>query len=316
MDGIDWVYLLLGIGIGVVGSRVVRSPEKPPASSVSAPQQTHPQDDPSLQEELKQTQLAYQMAREMSQFKSGFLARTSHELRSPLSSLIGMHQLILSDLCDNPEEEREFVAQANASALKMVKLLDEIIGVAKTEHGTAQLETRPLQLAEVFEEVHQLTYMQAANRNFQLHVIAPDPDLYVLSDARRLRQVLVALVDTAISQMESGSIHVSAAASPTSESVQIWVDSSCPSHVWSDPVDLLASASELKLYPPGSFPESSPGFTLLIARALVEVMQGRLEIVPASEDTAEANKSENLTRIQCTIPLSRDETVEQGLAEG
>ncbi|MEW5858349.1 MAG: sensor histidine kinase, partial [Cyanobacteriota bacterium] len=43
-------------------------------------------------EELKQTQMAYHMATEMSQFKAGFLARTSHELRSPLNSLIGLHQ--------------------------------------------------------------------------------------------------------------------------------------------------------------------------------------------------------------------------------
>jgi signal transduction histidine kinase len=82
------------------------------------------------------------MAKEMSQFKAGFLARTSHELRSPLSSLIGLHQLILADLCDSPEEAREFVAQANASALKMVKLLDEVIAVSKTEHGTNRLELR------------------------------------------------------------------------------------------------------------------------------------------------------------------------------
>ena len=75
-----------------------------------------------LKEELKQTELALQMAAQMSQFKGGFLARTSHELRSPLSSLIGLHQLIVSDLCDDPEEEREFVAQAYQYALKLMGL--------------------------------------------------------------------------------------------------------------------------------------------------------------------------------------------------
>jgi signal transduction histidine kinase len=48
--------------------------------------------------------------------------------------------------------------------------------------------------------------MQAANRNLQLEVISPDPDIYVLVDPRRFRQVLVGLVDTAIAQMEDGSI--------------------------------------------------------------------------------------------------------------
>ena len=42
-------------------------------------------------------ELAYQMAQEMSDFKGGFLARVTHELRSPLNGLIGLHQLILED---------------------------------------------------------------------------------------------------------------------------------------------------------------------------------------------------------------------------
>ena len=140
-----------------------------------------------LKEELKQTKLAYEMAKEMSQFKAGFLARTSHELRSPLSSLMGMHQLILSDLCDSPEEEREFITQANISAQKMVKLLDEVIAIAKTEQGTSRLEIRPISLTQIFEEIEVLTHMQAANRNLQLKVISPAQDIQVLADARRFR---------------------------------------------------------------------------------------------------------------------------------
>ncbi|HAA29801.1 MAG TPA: histidine kinase, partial [Cyanobacteria bacterium UBA8553] len=165
----DLIYLVVGVGLGLLGSRFIRStkepkepvvstsinqPEEPMVSTSSEPQGTDQENLQPLKEELKQTQLAYQMAQQISQFKGGFLARTSHELRSPLSSLIGMHQLILNDLCDSPEEEREFVAQANNSAKKMVKLLDELIAVAKMEHGKTRLETRSLPLTKVFEDVH------------------------------------------------------------------------------------------------------------------------------------------------------------------
>src|SRR4028118_383672 len=124
----DFIYLGMGLGLGVGSSWIWRlrqksSQQPEPESTVPpTPPEIHLEKFDALCEQLKQTQLAYQMAHEMSQFKSGFLARTSHELRSPLSSVIGLHQLILSDLCDSPEEEREFVAQANASALKLVKL--------------------------------------------------------------------------------------------------------------------------------------------------------------------------------------------------
>ena len=47
-----------------------------------------------LREKLKQAQLAYQMAITINQFKTGYLGRIAHELRSPLSNLMSIHQLI------------------------------------------------------------------------------------------------------------------------------------------------------------------------------------------------------------------------------
>ena len=90
---------------------------------------------------MKEIELAYHLAREMSQFKAGFLARTTHVLRSPLNGLIGLHQLILSDLCENPEEEREFIGQAHERALKLLNLIDEILHIARAEHGNSKLDS-------------------------------------------------------------------------------------------------------------------------------------------------------------------------------
>src|SRR6476646_2622581 len=114
-----------------------------------------------LQQELEQTRLAYQMAVEMHQFKSGFLARVSHELRSPLNGLIGMHQLILSDLCDDPAEERDFLGQAHQSALNLMQLLYLILAVARLEHGSRQMQLQPLKLGQILREVYNLTHLQA-----------------------------------------------------------------------------------------------------------------------------------------------------------
>lgn len=316
MGGMDLIYLAVGIGMGFLGSRFTRSPKKPMASTatVPAPQQVKQEDIQPLKEELKQAQLAYEMAKEMSQFKGGFLARTSHELRSPLSSLIGMHQLILSDLCDSPEEAKEFIAQANASALKMVRLLDEVIAVAKTEHGTNRLEIRPLQLRQVFKDLQLLTHLQAANRNLQLEIISPDPELYVLADQRRLQQVLVNLVDTAITQMEEGSIKISAVSSAESQEVHIWIDVQSPNPVWSEAVDLLSTIPEIEKEP-GETSAISPGLTLLMVHTLVEVMQGRLDVLPvSSEESAGDRTGTTSTRLQCSMPLASPETVEQALA--
>jgi hypothetical protein len=270
-----------------------------------------------LEEQLKQTQLAYLMAKEMSQFKGGFLARTAHELRSPLSSLIGMHQLILSDLCDSPEEEREFVAQANASALKMVKILDEVITVSKIEHGSNRLDIHPLPLTQVLEEVQGLTHMQAANSNLQFEVVPPDPEIYVLADSRRFRQVLVAIVDSAITKLadlKEGSIKISASSVPDSQEARIWIDVNTPTSAWSEVVDLLSTTPEVEK-PAIQSAELSPGLTLLMAQTLVEVMQGKLEVLPVSdEELAATSATDNFIRLQCSMPLGIPEPVEQALA--
>jgi hypothetical protein len=263
-----------------------------------------------LKEELKQTKLAYEMAKEMSHFKAGFLARTSHELRSPLSSLMGMHQLILSDLCDSPEEEREFLAQAHISAQKMVKLLDEVIAIAKTEQGTSKLEIRPLSLTQIFEEIEVLTHMQAANRNLQLKVISPAQDIQVLADPRRFRQVLLGLVDSTIAQMDEGTIQVSAVCSTDTQQVSIWIDVRCPNPIWHEPVDLLSQEPKAETKPDKNV-KLAPGLNLFMVKILVEVMDGRIELLAIPDnETAGDMVGKTITRIQCSMPLATPEAGE------
>ena len=299
MSWTNWLYLGVGLGLGV-GSRKLFERLKHSDVSLIAPQEE--QDLPALLQQLKAAQLAYQLAHEMGQFKAGFLARISHELRSPLNSLIGLHQLILSDLCDDPDEEREFVAQAHDSALKLVKLIDEILDVARTEHGTNKLEIQPLQLAYVLQEIYQLTHLLAANRNFRLQVSPPDPEIYVLADPRWLRQVLVTLVDTCIANMEQGSICISAQPTAAADtSVHIWLDVELPSSIWREPVDLMQSISNTTELVNQTKP--SLGLTLLLNQTLLEVMKGRLELlsVPPQDESS-------WTRIQLAIPLLIPET--------
>ncbi|NEQ06710.1 MAG: HAMP domain-containing histidine kinase [Moorea sp. SIO4E2] len=344
MGETDLIYLLVGIGLGVMGSRFrkflkvrfpmagfpglgshlkVRFPmagfpglgshlHESTDSKTSGCHQTDTdaEEIQGLKQEFKQNQLAYQMAMEMSQFKAGFLARTSHELRSPLSRLIGLHQLILSDLCESPEEEREFVNQANASAHTMVKLLDEVTAVAKTEHGTNVLEICSVPLKQLLEDVYRLTHLQAANRNLHLEIVPPDPQIHILADPRRFRQALVMMVDTSITQITSGQIKVWAALSSKSETVCIWIDMPCAISCWAEAVDLLQLPPDQSKQPSETVSTSS-GLTLLMIQTLLEVMQGRIEVLAVpSEEAHNDTSAENLTRFQVSIPQGIPEIVE------
>ncbi|MHC5939057.1 sensor histidine kinase [Nostoc sp.] len=305
MNWSNWIYLGAGIALGMVFGRLFVRWLRPPQASSNFSSSSSPvaplaqEDMPPISQQLQQMELAYQMAREMSQFKAGFLARTTHELRSPLNGLIGLHQLILSDLCEDPAEEREFIAQAQERTLKLLKLMDEILSVARIEHGTNKLNIQPRPLAQILEEVYNLTYMLAANRNFPLQLLPADPEIYVLVDYLWLRQILISLIDTAITQMEEGSICISTSTVPTSNFVNIWLDVPTHAILWSEPIDLIKSEDHLTQIDQKKA-AFSPGMRLLMNQILVEVMGGKLEILPL---TIAKEPPQQLTRLQISIPL-------------
>ena len=137
MDWNNWIYFGSGLASGIGICRFLLKNENKNKLSFTESKLENKQDIDELSQRMREVELAYHMAREMSQFKAGFLARTTHVLRSPLNGLIGLHQLILSDLCENPEEEREFIGQAHQRALQLLKLIDEILHIARAEHGNS-----------------------------------------------------------------------------------------------------------------------------------------------------------------------------------
>lgn len=256
-------YLGLGLVIGWLLSKLLQSTAPPAPLTEST----------STDQELR---LAYRLAAEMEQFKATFLARTSHELRSPLNSIISLHQLILSDLSDSPEEEREFVAQAQAAAQKMLSRLDEVILVSKVQAGTTPLDLQSVQLSGLLEEVRTLTYLQAQNRSLRLEIDRPDSALYVTADPRWLRQVLLHLITSAIALMREGTVQVGVQVQPTTKTAQITVFDDRPA---SD------STSEAE----------QTGLNLMIDRMLLEQMQGKLELQTIGQTN----------RVRCTLPLAQ-----------
>lgn len=254
-----------------------------------------------LQSQLQQSQIAYQLARKMCQFKAGFLTRTAHELRSPLNSLIGLHQLILSDLCDDPAEERTFIAQAHESALRLMNLMDRVIDVSRLEHGRSQLEIQPLNLAELLTAVYNSTYLIAANRNLRLQLSLPETETYVLADPRWLQQVAIDLLDICLTQMQEGKVVVSAHPYLATNEMAICIDAELPYQIWSDSIDVsqsdLSSPLDTKDF------AFSPGMILLLTQTLLDLMQCRLEILSMPNSTSTDEVNESYTRLQLIIPL-------------
>ncbi len=302
MNWINGLYLGSGLGLGLTAGWWLWHFK--PHTAIKESQDAPNSITESLSKRYHQLELAYQMAVEMSQFKGGFLSRTAHELRSPLNGIIGVHQLILADLCEDTAEEREFIAQAHDSTLKMVQILDEVISVSRVEQGTDTLELQPVQLASVLSQIEDLTHLKAKNRNLWLTIERPDPEIYVLADPKWFRQVLLNLVNSAIDTMQQGKISLSVK-SVDSDYAYVLLEDERPADLWRDPIDLLktlaitgnSSEPTSVLFHP--LKERSSGFNFLLSQTLMETMNGHLERLETSTD--EPSPLNN--RIQCSIPV-------------
>jgi signal transduction histidine kinase len=245
-----------------------------------------------LRAELRQTQLAYRMAQESEQFKAGFLARTAHELRSPLSSLMSLQQLVLSDLCEDPAEERETVAQAYIAAQKLLTLLDKLISISKAVYGTEPLKLKPVSLEDIFMEVESLLMLQAQNRRQQLVLDYPDPALQVMADPNWLKQVLVSLIDTPMRLMQEGRITVTPQVKENKVYIQITDER--PAAFWSETVDLPQHLGQSQPIDALS-DQPSGGLSLLTSQMIFEQMGGSLELLCVP------SKTDPTTQIRCGL---------------
>lgn len=240
----------------------------------------------SMLQRLQDLQLQIHLTQEMCRFKGGFLARISHELRSPLSGLIGTHQLILNDLCENQEEERDFLGRAHEYSLKMVEMLDIVLKVARAEQGRSPLKVEPVRLYDVFEEVQELSAMQVANRNYHYDVQLPAGDLWVQADYKPLVQVLLHQIMAVVDGMSEGSLRLSSSAQGENE-VYIWLDSPCPLDIWNEPINQLRSPPPEPQIPVSAteLPHLSEGLSWLVDYTLLEIMGGTLDVLEPPPDS-------------------------------
>jgi glucokinase len=219
--------------------------------------------------------------------------------------VIGLQQLILNDLCDSPEEEREFVRQANGAAQKMLALMDQAIAISRISQDFRKLEIQPVQLAGTFISVQDRTQLLARNRNLQLEILPPAPDYYVLADPQWLQQVLVSLVSGAIALMRDGSIRLTAEIDAATKLAQLILEDTRPAEAWQEPIEQLTDSAQMPEITPSSgyvpIGQLSPGLTLLAFQSVLEAMGGRLELLDSPTDASP------LSRLQITLPLIQEE---------
>jgi PAS domain S-box-containing protein len=165
--------------------------------------------DLALQEKNIELESARFVAEKANLAKSEFLSSMSHELRSPLNAILGFAQLMESDSPPPTPGQKESLIQILQAGWHLLKLIDEILDLAKVESGQVPISPEPVSLAEVMLECQGMIETQAQERGIQLIFPHFDMPYFVRADRTRVKQVLINLLSNAIKyNSQQGTVEV------------------------------------------------------------------------------------------------------------
>lgn len=151
-----------------------------------------------IEERASELEAAWQEAQAANQVKSEFLATTSHELRTPLNAIIGCVRLVRDGCCDDRQEELEFLQQADDAAIHLLKIINDLLDIAKIEAGKAELTLHPVNVREMCEQCLKMVQPSAAIKRLKLSMKLGDDLDRVPLDERRVRQMVINLLSNAV----------------------------------------------------------------------------------------------------------------------
>ena len=207
--------------------------------------------------------------------KSDFLSSMSHELRSPLNAILGFAQLMESDSPSPTPIQQQSITQILQAGWHLLKLIDEILDLAKVESGRVPLSPEPVSLAEVMLECQGMVEPQAQERGIQL--IFPNSDIpyFVRADRTRVKQVLINLLSNAIKyNTKQGTVEVECTES-TPGRIRISVRDTGSGLSPEEIAQLFQAFNRLGQEAGGV---EGTGIGLVVAKRLVELMGGEVGV--------------------------------------
>lgn len=139
--------------------------------------------------------------------KSEFLAKMSHEVRTPMNGVLGMLQLLKMTELD--DEQLEYVETAMGSGKSLLTIINDILDYSKIEAGKLQITPEEFQIREMVKTLITSFKTSINPQKVSLHYsIAPDVPDYLIADHVRICQILFNLVGNAIKFTDLGEINL------------------------------------------------------------------------------------------------------------
>lgn len=204
--------------------------------------------------------------------KSIFLASMSHELRTPLNSIIGFTGIILQGLAGElNEEQKKQLKMVYGSSKHLLALINDLLDISKIESGELEPELEEFNLADAGIEVRDSLKPKAEDKALKL--IWDMPNINVVSDERRFKQILVNLVNNAIKFTQAGEVEVKAI--EKDKNIEVIVKDTGVGIKKEDIHKLFAPFAQLE-YTVSE--EKGTGLGLYLVKNLVQLLNGKIMV--------------------------------------
>ncbi len=199
-DAQDRIYRLLAVSRDITERKQAEEKLKEKSALIEAQNREYMEMNIKLQE-------AKERAEESDRLKSAFLANMSHEIRTPLNAIVGFSTLLAQDA--DSEENEKFAELVRINSDTLLRLIDEILDLSKIEANQITLKNEECNINQLLRELFSASkiFLEKENKTgIEISLKTPDagPDVYILTDPVRLRQVLTNILENAIKYTEDG----------------------------------------------------------------------------------------------------------------
>ena len=147
--------------------------------------------------------------KKLEMMRKDFVANVSHELKTPLTSIGGFSETLLSGGMEDSENAIKFVTIIKKNADRLGRLVDDLLTLSNIEFGKINLKIEPVLLIDSVKSIESLIGIKAKEKGIEFNTDI-SPEIKVTADRDRLEQVIMNLVDNAIKFTSKGFVAVTA----------------------------------------------------------------------------------------------------------
>lgn len=231
--------------------------------------------------------------RRLDKLRKDFIANVSHELRTPISMLQGYSEAIVDDVAETKEDKNDLAKIINEESLRMGRLVNELLDIARMEAGQIQLNVEKVNINSYMNRIIKKFNGIAQERQININLRTDLEGIAILVDPDRMEQVFTNLIDNAIRHTNENGF-VTIAATISNEELHVSIEDSGSGIPEEDIPFVFERFYKADKSRTRNKQKKGTGLGLAIAKNIIDAHQGTISV---------KSKLDKGTTFTFTIPL-------------